>query len=237
MLLSLNADTQGLFKKNGEKNLFQDWKLACPADNHTVLFFLLPCPFAARIGKLHSPGFWAAALSGGYLKMDPYFHYTPYTGFYPSCCFCLLFIHSAQKQDRGPSTADLVPKELCLSRKCPGRAALPLLPAHSPAPLLPLGVNAWHSTAPSASLPKLAASSQGQQSPLCTSLKWGFFNSSEHLQWLNQFVPGWIWLIKQFRSSASSAHPYTNLHRNTGSDFPLALLVITKLFIPFWVDN
>lgn len=88
MLLSLNADTQGLFKKYGEKkNLFQEWKLAFPADNHTIFFFLLPCPFPARTGKLHPPGFWAAVLSGGYLKMDTNFHYTLCTGFYPPCCF------------------------------------------------------------------------------------------------------------------------------------------------------
>lgn len=190
MLLSLNADTQGLFKKYGEKNLFQEWKLACSADNHTVLSFLLPCPFAARTGKLHSPGFWAAALSGGYLKMDPYFHYTLYTGFYPPCCFSCPHYSLSPGAGQGsqhcrPGIQGALPEQ-----EVPWESCTPTFTCTQPCSSAPFGAGCWHSAAPSASLPKLAASSQGQQSPLCSSLKWGFFNSSELLQWLNQFVPG-----------------------------------------------
>lgn len=193
MLLSLNADTQGLFKKCGEKNLFQEWKLACPADNHTIFFFLLLCPFPARTGKLHPPGFWAAVLSGGYLKMDTYFHYTLYTGFCPPGCFSCPHYSLSPWAGQGsqhcrlyqaPGNQEVLPEQKVLWESCTLTFTI-----NNPLPLYPLRVDTWHSSGSSASLTKLAAWLQGQESPLCTSVKGVFFNTSEYLQWLNQFVP------------------------------------------------
>lgn len=132
-------------------------------------FFLLPCPFPARTGKLHPPGFWAAVLSGGYLKMDTYFHYTLHRILATLLLFTLSLFTNPMSRTGVPAL-QTVPssRRKVLWASCRKDS---LLPSDNPVPLFPLRVDAWHSSGSAASLPKLAARFQGQQSPLCTGVK------------------------------------------------------------------
>lgn len=189
MILSLNADTQGLFKKYGEKNLFQEWKLpACPADNHTIFSFPITMSFPSKDSKIASSRFLGCSTlwrisENGYLFPLHSIHRIVVT-----LLFFTLSLFTSPMSRTGVPALQTVPssRRKVLWASCRKDS---LLPSDNPVPLFPLRVDAWHSSGSAASLPKLAARFQGQQSPLCTGVKWVFFNSSEYLQWLNQFVP------------------------------------------------